>query len=90
MTRDEFLEIAWRDFCLWAASEPDCVAAFHAETGRSFMAKPANGLEAMIDQATGKIDDDARAFVDWVTDSQWGIDEAPASYRAARGLGEPK
>lgn len=86
MTKDDLMMIAWRDFCVWAAQEPDAVAAFNAETGRSFQAPPKNVLERMIDRATGKIEDDARAFVDWVTDSQWGIESAPAAYRKARGL----
>lgn len=85
-TLDTLRSIAWRDFILWAASQPEAVAAFNAETGRTFKALASSSIEAMIDRASGKLEADATAFVDWVTDSQWGIDEAPAAYRKARGL----
>jgi hypothetical protein len=77
------LDVAWRDFIVWACKEPDCIAAFNAETGSS-MGRPAgNPLEAMIDDVTGKLRAETEAFVLWVTEHYWGVDEAPAKVREA-------
>jgi hypothetical protein len=78
------LDVAWRDFIVWAGKQPDCIAAFNEQTGSSFRRRPAaNALEAMIDGATGKIRAETEAFVLWVTEHYWGVDQAPAKVRAA-------
>lgn len=82
MTRDDIREIAFRDFLTWAISEPEMVAAFDRDTGRTLGGKPKNGLEMVIDEATGKLNSDVFAFMLWVTEHHWGIDEAPAKIRA--------
>jgi hypothetical protein len=84
--RAELLEIAWRDFILWCASQPDAVAAFNKQTGRTFLVGNLSPLEVAIDHATGKLGDDTSAFVNWVTETQWGTDEAPERWRRERGL----
>jgi hypothetical protein len=73
--------IAWRDFILYASAEPEILAAFKAATGLSFV-PPKNGLEAMIDKATGHTDATAEEFVIWATVNLWGASEAPPAYRA--------
>ncbi len=52
---------AWADFIMWCEEQTETIAAFNAETGRAYM-KPKPPIEAMIDDATGKAQDDAFAF----------------------------
>ena len=87
--RQHFMYTAWRDFInfAWDSKEPDLRAAFEAETGTSPLPPhPTSAIEKMIDAATGArdaiLDAYVEAFVRWATDTQWGWDEAPASYRA--------
>jgi len=82
MTLDEFNTIAWRDFILFAYCEESLRKAFAEATGIRFLPSPKNALEAMIDQATNAGDETLRAFVRWVTETQWGIEYAPEAYRA--------
>lgn len=83
MTRDDFMEIAWRDFIFWAGANPEMIAAYERATGSKMLAPPRNALEAMIDKATGAQAESLEAFVLWVTIHHWGADEAPATYRKA-------
>lgn len=83
MTRDEFMEIAWRDFIMWAASSDDMQAAYTAATGRRMLPAALNAFEAAIDEATGVRESEASDFVLWVTKNHWGMDEAPEKYRLA-------
>jgi hypothetical protein len=83
MTKDEFTQIAWRDFILWAGSTPEMIEAYERATGCKMLAPARNALEAMIDKATGAQKESVEAFVLWVTINHWGADEAPASYRNA-------
>jgi hypothetical protein len=78
--RSAFTEIAWADFVEFAATQAEIVAEFNNATGRHFR-QPRNGLEAMIDQATGKDADDAEAFMLWVTEHYWGMDDAPEAVK---------
>lgn len=79
--RNAILAQAWADFIMWAAKQAELRAAFKTDTGRS-MNRRGSPLEEMIDAATGKDSDDAMAFAVWVTRTQWGWDDAPASFRA--------
>lgn len=63
---------AWADFIMWCEEQP--------ETGRAYM-KPKPPIEAMIDDATGKAQDDAFAFARWVTENHWGMEYAPEVFR---------
>ncbi len=86
MTEEDFMAIAWRDFILWAASEPEMRKAFREATGKIFLPPPNSGLEAMIDEATGvqeTQETNMAAFVEWVTREHWGFDYAPAAYQRA-------
>lgn len=71
---------AWVDFIMWCQKQPETVAAFNAETGREYM-KPKQPLEVMIDEATGKEQDDAFAFARWVTENHWGMEYASEAFR---------
>jgi hypothetical protein len=83
MTKDELMEIAWRDFILWAGSTPEMIEAYEQSTGCKMLAPPRNALDAMIDKATGAQKESVEAFVLWVTINHWGAHEAPAAYRKA-------
>lgn len=80
--RRNFTDIAWRDFINFAAREPGIIAQFNAETGGNYGAS-VTPIEAMIDDATGKLAKDTSEFVLWVTERHWGIDEAPEKVQAA-------
>ena len=79
--RDDFMAAMWGSFLRWALSEPKMVEAFERETGHTFPAAPKSAIEAMVDEATGRMGGTMEAFVEWATVNQWGLDEAPASYR---------
>lgn len=77
-----FMEAAWGGFIRWASQEPEALARYRTETGRTFPpAPPKNGLEAAIDQATGYHKDAAEHFAIWATEALWGIDDAPQKLR---------
>jgi hypothetical protein len=80
MTRDDFQALAWADFLRFAIHSKEIRDAFARETGRRIFSA-ASPLEAMIDDVAGKDGDDVMAFTIWVTRTQWGWDEAPASFR---------
>lgn len=89
---DPLMEIAWLSFMKFASESAEILADFNTATGRNFM-KPASAIEKQIDRVTGKWDDDADAFVLWVTEHYWGVDEAPEKVReaiAANALEEAK
>lgn len=65
---------------MWCEEQPETVAAFNAETGRTYM-KPKSPIETMIDDATSKVQDDAFAFARWVTENHWGMEYAPKVFR---------
>lgn len=80
MTPDEFNQIAWRDFVLWAWSEPQMRAQFTAATGIKI--QPATSpIDAAIDVATGARDNVMNRFVEWATRNHWGVEHAPAAYQ---------
>lgn len=58
--QNPIMSAAWADFIMLCEEQPETVAAFNAETGRAYM-KPKPPIEAMIDDATGKAQDDAFA-----------------------------
>lgn len=60
----------------WAAGEPGILERFRAETGSAW--QPArNGLEQMIDQATGSEWGFVEAFTKWVNVNIWGPIDGP-------------
>ena len=69
------------EFLRWAVIEPSLVAAFSAETGIQQMPAPKNGLEAMIDEATGAREHFLKALTVWLIENQWGWDSTPDSLR---------
>ena len=76
MTVDEMMEVAWRDFVDYCSRQEDVVLCFNKETGRNFLASR-SPLEAAIDRATGRDEDNARAFTFWVTKNLWGKEGVP-------------
>lgn len=80
MTREDFQAVAWSDFLRYAISDKDLLNAFTQDTGRQ-LSTATSRLDAMIDEATGKDADDMMAFVIWATETLWGWDESPASFR---------
>ena len=90
LTKQVVMEVAWRDFIDWAwrSKEPDLRRAFEMDTGTLPLGKsPRSPLEFMIDQACERdhqtiLTAYVENFVHWVTETQWGWDEAPVAYRA--------
>lgn len=81
--REAFMEIAWRDFILWAYRDADVLAQYRAETGRELLPPAARPIDAAIDAATGANEASMKAFVFWATERLWGIEDAPAKLRDA-------
>ena len=65
----------WAACLMWAVTEDAIVARFEADTGKKLPPPARNGLERMIDEATGVNRDIAVAFADWVTKEIWGESE---------------
>ena len=85
---DWLMDAMWGSFVGWAWSEPKMRAAFTKDTGIVLSGSTARSpLDAMIDTATGRADHEAHEFVKWVTREHWGMDYAPAAFRAACGVG---
>jgi hypothetical protein len=82
MTVDDLNAIAWRDFLVWAWSEPEMLAQFTAKTGLDARSVT-SAINAAIDAATGADRSLAAQFIEWVTCEHWGIEHAPAAYRRA-------
>lgn len=80
MTPDEFNQIAWSDFLIWAWNEPQMRAQFTAATGVE-IERVTSPINAAIDAATGARDSVAARFIEWATRDHWGVDQAPASYQ---------
>lgn len=79
--RDAFMEIAWRDFIMFASANPGMQAAFKADTGFDLTERK-TGIDAAIDEATGYDTDKLECFILWATEKHWGMEYAPPSYRA--------
>ena len=73
---------AWRGFISWAYEQPEMRAAFTADTGISWPSAPKNGLDAMIDKATGHREKQAEAFAVWASD-QYGEEFCPPAMQEA-------
>jgi hypothetical protein len=74
LTSEEFNQIAWRDFLLWASNEQGFIDAFNAATGRHYRARDVRPTDAELAA-------DTEAFVRWVTVHHWGVEYAPEKYR---------
>lgn len=86
MTQDEFNTLAWRDFIVYALTEPDLIAAFTAATGLTLPNPVTSPIEKLVDQATRATERTLAAFVDWITENHWGVEYAPTAWRKAKGL----
>ena len=71
-TADGLMVGAYLAFLKWAASEPDVCARFEVDTGMKPPPKAMNGMEAMIDAATGADGAYGVAFIVWATKNMWG------------------
>jgi hypothetical protein len=69
--------MTFEECVLYCAKQPELVREFDRLSGTS-LGKPRSGLDAMIDEATGKQDDDMAKFVAFVTWAVW----APMAARA--------
>jgi hypothetical protein len=65
---------AFSAFMNWIWKQDGAHEAHTAATGVSRPIAAKNGLEAMIDQATGVSDQYAASFVQWAIDTQWGVE----------------
>jgi hypothetical protein len=80
LTIDDFNEIAWRDFVMWAWSEPQMRKQFTKATGLKIEAST-TPIEAAIDAVTGARKSVMTQFVEWATREHWGLEHAPVAYR---------
>lgn len=67
------MQIAFRDFLLWAHQEPEMRNAFKAHSGIC-LEKKLQPIDQMIDDATGKTNADMEAFVNWLIEFHWGAE----------------
>lgn len=80
VTFEDLNTAAWRDFILWAWSEPEMRGQFTAKTGVEV--RPVTSpIDAAIDAATGVNRSVAAQFIEWATREHWGLEHAPAAYR---------
>lgn len=87
---DGLMAGAWHGFVEFASRDEGIMKFYREETGGTF-GLPRSSMEVMIDDATGKSEAEAYAFLDFVTVRLWGLDQAPEPYRkdyAARHGGE--
>lgn len=81
MSVDDLSAIMWSGAVTAAAENADAVAAFKADTGLDLHPTRRNGLEALIDRATGYEDHVLHEFIRWFTVNHWGLEHAPRAYR---------
>jgi len=82
VTQDEFNQIAWYDFMTWAFSDAATRAAFTAATG-VLLGAPRTASEQVIDSATGHSTATLERFIEWATETIWGLEFAPKTYQEA-------
>ncbi len=68
--------VAWRDAITWAFGQTDFLEAFRADTGIDLLTKRGT-MDFLVDEATGKMEADLSAFIDWFTEHHWGPDWDP-------------
>ena len=66
---------AFAAFIDWIWRQDGAHQQFTEETGERRPKPPANGLERMIDEATGHSDAYMGKFVEWAIKTQWGTEE---------------
>lgn len=66
---------AFASFMNWAYRQPEMHEQHCADTGLTRPQPPKNGLEAMIDKATGYEEKYAASFVEWAIKNHWGTEE---------------
>ncbi len=70
----------WPAFILWARDNAEICAEFTAATGMPL--ERSTGIAALVDKVTGYSDAVMDRFVEWATVEIYGIECAPAAYRA--------
>jgi hypothetical protein len=80
MTVDELNTLGWRNFLLWAWSEPQMRDQFTAATDIEIQSVAAP-IGAAIDAVTGARESLAARFIEWVTREHWGVEHAPRAYQ---------
>jgi hypothetical protein len=76
MNRQGLMDIAWRDFVVWAFGQKEIISVFNKKTRNQLLCKK-SPIDFMIDEATGKTESDIEQFVFWVTKELWGMKYAP-------------
>ena len=80
MTQDEFNQVMWGCFLLWAYDDADTHAAFSAATGL-VLTEPRDAIARLVDNATGYRASVLDRYVEWVTETLWGLEFAPKAYQ---------
>lgn len=73
----DYMAPAWLGCIGFAARDAGICATFEAETGKRWT-PPRNGMDAMIDAATGADWAYVKAFIEWVNVNVWGPIDGPA------------
>lgn len=76
---DQIMLPAFVSMVSWAFSEPGIRSWYEADTGATLPPSPRNGLEAMIDEASGVNDAYVMGFAEWAYVALWGMEEADVS-----------
>lgn len=82
LTQDEFNGLMWGSFLTWAYDDADTRAAFTAATG-VVLTEPRDAITRLIDEATGYRSSVLERFVEWATETMWGLEYAPKAYQEA-------
>ena len=67
----DYMAPAWVSCMSWAIGHKEIRAEFEAETGNRWV-PPKNGLDKMIDAATGNGGAYVAAFIEWANAKIWG------------------
>ena len=66
----DYMAPAWASCLMWAAGEPQIVAAFRKDTQCTYI-PPRNKIEEMIDDACGSVELLGNQFAEWFNANIW-------------------
>ena len=81
LSNQDLLDLAWRDFIIWAFDNPQIRQHFEESSGMPALAETNSPLNFMIDRASGLREDYFYKFSIWATEAIWGMERAPAKMR---------
>lgn len=73
---DPLMLAPWLGCLRWSLTEAEIVERFRADTGCTFTPGK-TGLEQLIDEKTGAMDDFMQKYVAWFNENVWGKEDGP-------------